>query len=316
MSEYSLIFSDQTNSVLISDDVTKPIPFDKTAKYFSASAPDLGLLPPVVRYISPWIPTDPHGSSSPFSFAIVEQPPAMRTVYYEQYIDDHYEDCEYYDAYDDDTLSVDDCPQCSPTKGSALVPVPWSYWLFQFKMNHDGLPVWSGVVNLYFSDSQAFDLSNTLYSPYFPNVSDTYSNYDKSNQQLRYDPYSSHTVCIGSSFFNLKVNDFYFSSYLKMPLGLSGLNFETLFRDYVSYYWSSPFNPDYSDRAAEFLGYYDPRLETYFDSFEFMTIDSASEQLAKTSPLFTLADIISYTDSSLPPISLADIFQTLSFASS
>lgn len=309
MSEYSLIFSDQTDSVLISDDSAKTLSFDKAAKYFSASAPDLGLLPPVVRYISPWMSNNPNSISSPFSFAIVEQPPAMRTVYYEQYVDDHYEDCEYYD--EDDPSSVYDCPDCSSVKDSCLVPVPWSYWLFHFNMNEDGLPVWSGVVNLYFSDSQAFDLSNNLYSPYFPNVSDTYSNYDKT-QPHRYDPYNSHTVCIGTSFFNVKINDFYFHSYLKTPLGLSHLSFETLFRDYVSYYWSSPFNTDYADRMGDFLNYYDSRLQVYFDDLKSMTIDSACEALASRTPIFTLADLISYTDSSLPPISLTNIFQTLS----
>lgn len=313
MTEYSLIFSDQTNSVLISEDIPKPLSFNKAAKYFSASAPDLGLLPPVVRYISPWISDNPNSISSPFSFAIVEQPPAMRTVYYEQYVEDHYEDCEYYD--EDDSSSAYDCPDCSSVKDSCLVPVPWSYWLFHFNMNQDGLPVWSGAVNLYFSDSQAFDLSNNLYSPYFPNVSDIYHNYDKTKPH-KFDPYNSHSVCIGSSFYNLTVNGFSFSSYLKLPLGLFELNFETLFRDFVSYYWSSPFNPDYSDRMGSFLDYYDSRIQTYFDDLKSMTIDSASQALTRHSPLFTLADIISYTDSSIPPVSLTNIFQTLSATSS
>jgi hypothetical protein len=308
MTKSTLIFSDTEEAFYSASDKNVSLDFNSVSKQFSSSAPDLGLLPPVVRYISPWlIDHSNNDNGRHYAFAIVEQPPSMKTI-------------SFHSTSHDDCDPDDECEHCFnedyPLAKTINIPVPWNYWVFHFTPSSDNHPIFSGHVNLFFAHSQAHDLDNPLYPPFVPNISPVswYKN-DIIDSIL-----SSCTVCIGSDFWATKINNFSFANYLKFPLGIDDISFDQLFRDYVSFFWSTTFNSDYSDHLYNFLELIvDSKndipndVHGWFPFLAQMSIDEVLTRLKKHSTsMYSLGDVINAFDSCIPPINLRAIFAKLS----
>lgn len=136
------------------------------------SYPQLGFLPPVVRYMTPKINIE----GQMYSVVLIESKPSEQICFFKQRIgsrdDGHSDDCAYHQDYDNDCDCYYD-DEYSVETSTHNLKLPWLHWVFILKHFSDGSFKLQSF-NLFFSESQIRDVDHVFYNPVLPNTQTTF----------------------------------------------------------------------------------------------------------------------------------------------
>lgn len=281
-----LSITDGSNTIGVSDGkLSGVLRVDSVLKRSRLDYPYLGLLPPVVKYISPF--------SSPTDAAIVlvEAPPAYVTLKFNS----------------DEGLKL------------FRVPVPWHSWIFSLRKQGNGYAILS--IAMYLSDKEINSMDHKFYPGYIPNVCwyipkldgmDHASNVSQMRAMHKNGvlPYNG-TVCLGDHVDNGPIEreefgEFYNEFISTFWTSMSSLNF---YRStvHLEYYFNNEQPPSYYNASGENVK---SRCLEVYDKLSKLTIDQVVDDLSVMykESVYTLQDFVDVWDIKSGNFDLDDLF--------